>query len=209
MGGAGWWQWQAEVSYFVTLPPHRVLVFRVVCTDRCSSLLCNSNRATFCDSLTNAHHILLTEELKSDSDENPTHATRSFCPHATLLLLFFTMIINSQSIESKPNITIVVQSSATTHLHTSKNTMMKLVLASLLVGPAVAFVPPPAVTKGGVRLPRRLRRQEDLLTASFTIGNMPGALAPMGFFDPPPRIRRQGRMRRHAEAEALPREAER
>ena len=77
MGGAGWWQWQAEVSYFVTLPPHRVLVFRVVCTDRCSSLLCNSNRATFCDSLTNAHHILLTEEFKSDSDENPTHATYS------------------------------------------------------------------------------------------------------------------------------------
>lgn len=50
-------------------------------------------------------------------------------------------------------------------------TMMKTVLASTIVGSAVAFAPTP------------IARANTAMRA-FTIDNMPGALAPMGFFDP-------------------------
>jgi hypothetical protein len=49
--------------------------------------------------------------------------------------------------------------------------MMKLVLASALVGSAAAFAPAP------------IARTTSAVSA-FTVDSMPGALAPMGFFDP-------------------------
>jgi hypothetical protein len=168
--------------------------------------------------------MLLTEEFKSDLTRTHTRYASNppsslFCPHANLMLLFFTMIINSQSVESTPNITIVVQSSATTHLHTSKITMMKLVLASLLVGPAVAFVAPPRRHERGVHLPPpstpspprrpphpRLPPSPSRMPPSPST-TCPERSPPWASSTPPPRIRRQGRTRRHAEA--LPREAER
>ncbi len=48
---------------------------------------------------------------------------------------------------------------------------MKLVIASALVGSAAAFAPAP------------IARTASAMNA-FTVDSMPGALAPMGFFDP-------------------------
>merc|ERR1712127_43848 len=53
----------------------------------------------------------------------------------------------------------------------STHGMMKLALASLLVGSAAAFAPAPVA------------RASSAMSA-FTVDTMPGALAPMGFFDP-------------------------
>ena len=49
--------------------------------------------------------------------------------------------------------------------------MMKLAIASLLAGSAAAFAPAP------------MAKTSTAMNA-FTVDNMPGALAPMGFFDP-------------------------
>ena len=49
--------------------------------------------------------------------------------------------------------------------------MMNLAIASLLLGSAAAFAPAPAA------------RTSSALNA-FTVDNMPGALPPVGFFDP-------------------------
>ena len=49
--------------------------------------------------------------------------------------------------------------------------MMKLVIASLLAGSAAAFAP-------------AMNKASSTAMNAFTVGNMPGALAPMGFFDP-------------------------
>merc|ERR1719253_1303134 len=49
--------------------------------------------------------------------------------------------------------------------------MMNLALTSLLVGSAAAFAPAPVAKTSSAK-------------PSFTVDNMPGALAPMGFFDP-------------------------
>ena len=49
--------------------------------------------------------------------------------------------------------------------------MMKLAIASALVGSAAAFAPAP------------IARTTSAMSA-FSVDNMPGALAPMGFFDP-------------------------
>jgi len=54
--------------------------------------------------------------------------------------------------------------------------MMKLALASLLAGSATAFSSFPAPAAPAVRTSTALN--------AFTVDNMPGALAPMGFFDP-------------------------
>jgi len=50
-------------------------------------------------------------------------------------------------------------------------TMMKLAIASALVGSAVAFAPAPRVARSTTAV-------------SFSADDLPGALAPMGFFDP-------------------------
>jgi hypothetical protein len=50
--------------------------------------------------------------------------------------------------------------------------MMKLAIASALVGSAAAFAPAP------------ISRTSTSAMSAFTVDNMPGALAPMGFFDP-------------------------
>jgi len=49
--------------------------------------------------------------------------------------------------------------------------MMNLAIASLLLGSAAAFAPAPTV-------------RTSTAVNAFTVDNMPGALAPMGFFDP-------------------------
>merc|ERR1712032_976725 len=51
------------------------------------------------------------------------------------------------------------------------STMMKLAIASLLVGSAVAFAPAPVAKSSSAM-------------SAFTADTMPGALAPAGFFDP-------------------------
>jgi len=57
--------------------------------------------------------------------------------------------------------------------------MMKLAIASLLVGSAAAFAPAPA-TKTSTALNKFAKNWQD----SFTASNLPGALPPMGFWDP-------------------------
>ena len=49
--------------------------------------------------------------------------------------------------------------------------MMKLVIASLLAGSAAAFAP-------------AMNKASSTAMNAFTVDNMPGALSPMGFFDP-------------------------
>ena len=66
--------------------------------------------------------------------------------------------------------------------------MMKLVLASLLVGPAAAFAPLASTNRASTSLDafaaKKTSSPPAVVRASFTVDNMPGALAPMGFFDP-------------------------
>lgn len=69
--------------------------------------------------------------------------------------------------------------------------MMKTVLASALVGSAVAFAPAPIARTNAVAM------------NAFTVDNMPGALDPMGFFDPAGFADKadEGTLKRYREAE--------
>lgn len=66
---------------------------------------------------------------------------------------------------------------------------MKLALASLLAGSAAAFAPPAAMNRASTSLDAVTFKKASPAPAvvkkpSFSVDNMPGALAPMGFFDP-------------------------